>query len=86
MRSLIVIVLALALTSCGTIKQIGRTIQDVAQALCLVAASEQPKDALGGMSAEDWCSIEENLRPFLDAALSAKQEAEGKAGFSRSEE
>jgi hypothetical protein len=79
----IAIIVAALATGCGVMKQIGRTIQDVAQALCLVTASEQSEDALGGMTAEDWCAIEENLRPFVDAALMAQQDAAGKAGLSK---
>ena len=51
-----------------------RTISDAATTLCNLFGQEHP-DQLGGMTAADFCSVKENLDPFIDAALAAKQTA-----------
>lgn len=74
-----------ALSGCGTLKQTGRTINDAASILCnlfAVEAAETEPEMLGGMNAGDYCAIHDNLKPFIDEALSAKQAA-GRTSLSR---
>lgn len=71
------ITLTLILSSCAFMqkaKPFVRTINDAATTLCRLFAAEH-EDQLGGMTAADFCSVKENLDPFIDAALSAKQTA-----------
>ncbi len=71
------IILAVFLSSCAAwqkAKPFVRTINDAATTLCHLFAAEH-EDQLGGMTATDFCSVKENLDPFIDAALSAKQTA-----------
>lgn len=73
------------IAGCGTLKDTGRTLNDAAGILCnlfAVEASETDSEALGGMTAGDYCAIHDNLRPFIDEALSAKQAA-GRVSLSR---
>ena len=70
---------------CGMLKQTGRTINDAASILCTlfaVEAAETDPEMLGGMNAADYCAIHDNLQPFIDEALSAKQAA-GRISLSR---
>lgn len=63
---------------CGTLKDAGRTLNDAASIMCNVFAvelSEVDPERLGGMSATDYCAIHDNLRPFIDQALSVKNAA-----------
>lgn len=83
----IVLLLAL-LPACAwwqeTGKPIVRTVVEVARHLCLLTAEEQDGAALDGMTPADFCAAEENLRPFIDEVLAAKQRASGKAGLATS--
>lgn len=65
-------------------KPIVRTVVEVARHLCLLTAEEQDRAALDGMTPADFCAAEENLRPFIDEVLAAKQRASGKAGLATS--
>ena len=75
------LLLALALVSLGAscaamqkAKPFVRTINDAATTLCNLFGQEHPEQ-LAGVSAADFCSVKENLDPFIDAALAAKQTA-----------
>ncbi len=63
--------------SCAGLKPILRTIDDVAQDLCLIFATEN-EDALG-VSPGDFCEAKDHLQPFIDQVLAAKQTAGGMA-------
>lgn len=67
--------------SCAALKSTLRTIDDVATDLCMIVATEQDPKDLQGMSPSQWCAIHDNLKPFIDAALSAKADAAGRSGF-----
>lgn len=69
-----VLACALATSACSYWKPVTRTAADAAHILCELWASEQPREQLG-LSPADFCAVERNLRPFIDAALSAKQSA-----------
>ena len=75
MRYIYLVVLACTmLTSCATMKNIGRTTNDIARALCSVFAAEN-EDQLQGFSPDEWCAVHENLQPFVEYIVSAKQAA-----------
>lgn len=78
-------ILAVALVGCAGAMPILRTIDDIGSNLCLLAASRQPEDKLGGKTAEEWCDIKENLQPFIDEALAAKRAASSRAGIGATE-
>lgn len=88
LKGFLVVVFMLVVSGCAGWQEKGRpvvrTITDIAGDLCNVIAAEQleiDKDALGGLSIEQWCAIEENAANILNIIFSAKQEAEQKAGF-----
>jgi len=84
-KALIIAVIALV-SSCAAFWSTVKTVADVARCLCQVAATEQLEaapDALSGMTADEWCEHEENLRPFIDHVTEAKQAASQKVGFSK---
>ena len=61
----------LLLTGCAMFKSVARTANDVARDACAVFGAQNP-EALG-MSVEDFCAIQRNVDPFLDAILSAQK-------------
>lgn len=65
-----VLTLCVALSGCAFLKTSARTVSDAAHIACEVAfgADEMP----AGVSLEDFCRAEENLKPFIDNILSAK--------------
>ena len=63
-------------SSCAFIKPAVRTIVDAARITCQLWATEQPNDMLA-LGPEDFCAVEENLRPFIDQLLAAKRTAGG---------
>jgi hypothetical protein len=63
---------------CSFLKDAGRTIHDAATILCRLFAEENQKE-LAGITPQQFCAAEENLRPFIDEALKAKQTAGGTA-------
>lgn len=73
------------LTSCTAVKNVVRTIDDVASDLCLLTATEVPPEQLQGFNPKEWCQVKEHLQPFIDEALSAQRAAAGGAGLSLKE-
>jgi hypothetical protein len=71
---LLVFGFVVAQLGCAAIKPVARTVADLASMVCEGLAAEN-RDQLQGLSPEDWCSIQRNLDPFLDAVLAAKQKA-----------
>lgn len=63
-------------------KAVVSTITDIAIDLCHLFASNN-EDQLQGLSPKAFCSLAENLEPFIDAAMSAQQSA-GAIAVSRS--
>ena len=59
--------LVIALCGCAMFKSVARTANDVAREACAVFGAQNP-EALG-MSVEDFCAIQRNVDPFLDAIL-----------------
>lgn len=68
--------------ACGTLKDIGRTVNDAATILCELVATDN-KDQLDGLSPAEWCAIQKNIAPFIDEILSAKQSASKKSGLNK---
>ena len=64
-------ILAILLCGCAAFKSIARTANDVARDACMVFGAKN-EQALG-MSVEDFCAIQRNVDPFLDAILSAQK-------------
>jgi hypothetical protein len=63
MKATIAIVFALALGGCAFWKPAVKSTMAVARVLC----EEYGTGRDLGMSVEDWCAIEGNLRPFVEA-------------------
>lgn len=64
-------------------KPYARTVNDAARILCETTFAESAESERAGLSPREWCAIHGNLKPFLEAVLSAQQVAAGKAGLSR---
>lgn len=83
-----VIIAALAapitLTGCSFLKNTGRTINDAASILCNLFATEHPEE-IQGLTPAEWCAVHDNIAPFIDEALRAKQSA-GTMAVSRESE
>ena len=82
---LAVTLFTVVLVNCGVIGPVVKTVRNVADVLCEVVAQDNV-DELDGMTPEEWCSIKENVDPFLDIVAVAKSNAEDVSGFSRVEE
>ena len=85
---MLLVVVFVGIVGCAGWQDKGRpivnTITDIAGDLCNVIASEQldiDPDALGGLSIEEWCEVEENASNILNIVFSAKAQATEKAGF-----
>lgn len=78
-----IVVFVLVLTGCGWLGSAVRTVWDVARCLCEVTAAEQSEEKLGGMSADEWCDVRENLEPFVAEVTAAKQAASQKSGLTK---
>lgn len=71
-KNLLIALLVLPLSGCAEWKPIAKTVVEVARGACSLFAEEQ------GLSFKDVCETEEQLRPFVDSILSAKQIAAAK--------
>jgi len=92
-RFWVMAVLIIFLSGCAGWQDKGRpivkTVTDIAGDLCNVIANEQidvDPEALGGLTIEDYCGIEENISNVLNIIFSAKQEATVQMGFKPQEE
>jgi hypothetical protein len=79
------VILVLAMVSflmvgCAAFKKVVRTVNDIATDLCWIAAADHP-DQLGGLTPAAWCAIKENIDPFINHVLQAKQDHDGKLGL-----
>lgn len=71
-KNILLVLLVLPLSGCAEGKFIAKTVVEVARGACSLFAEEQ------GLSFKDVCETEEQLRPFVDSILSAKQIAAAK--------
>jgi hypothetical protein len=60
------------LGGCAGLKQNARTVNDAANVLCELFGVENP-EVLQGASVSDYCAVKENLDPFIESILAAKQ-------------
>lgn len=72
--ALLVIGFVVAQIGCAAFKPVARTVADLASVVCEGLAAENQAQ-LQGLSPEDWCAIQRNLDPFIDAVLAARQKA-----------
>jgi hypothetical protein len=73
MRKLISVLAVLGFVGCSMFKSAAKTADDAASILCELFAAENQSAV--GMSPEDWCALHDNLEPFIDQVLAAKQAA-----------
>ena len=71
---------ALLCCSCGTLRDVGRTVNDIAHVACELFAVEHEAEL--GLSPAEWCAIHENVAPYIDSILAADRMAATKAGIS----
>ena len=76
MKYLIIVIAAIALSSCAFWKPAVKTVNQVARLLCIEAYGDPATTA---MTAEDWCNVHENLYPFIEAVTSAQAGAQAGA-------
>ena len=72
MRSALPLLVMLCSCACASIKPAIATIDDVASDLCVLFAVDNESE-LGGLTPAQFCSIKENVQPFIDEALAAQQ-------------
>ena len=65
---------------CATFKKVVRSVVSVATDLCWVVAAENT-DKLGGMTPAAWCAIADNIEPFIQEVLAAKDAASSTTGL-----
>lgn len=73
-RHKLILVLALVgpmTVSCAAFKPVARTVNDAARIACKAAFGQE--DLPQGVSVRDFCDAHENLQPFIDQILAAKQ-------------
>lgn len=56
--------------ACASAKPVARTVNDVAQMACEVTFGQEELPA--GITLEELCTAHENLQPFIDQILAAK--------------
>jgi len=74
--TLVAAVLFLVITfvpGCATFKAVGKTVSDAGAILCNLYAVDAEPAQLQGLDPAAWCEIHDNLKPFIDEALAAKQ-------------
>lgn len=59
---------------CAAIKPVVRTVEDIARNLC-ESVAQKHTDQLRSLTPADWCAIERNIEPFIDAVLSVQRVA-----------
>ena len=70
-----IIVVLLLVCSCAWFQRALHTAADAARVLCELWAEEQGGERVLKLSPADFCAVADNVRPFLDATLAAKQQA-----------
>lgn len=68
-----IVLLVILLSSCALFQKVLHTAEDAAEVLCQLWAKDQGPQLR--LSPEDFCAIADNVRPFVDQALAAKQAA-----------
>jgi hypothetical protein len=74
MRIVLLFIVAASLSGCVAAKPILRTVADAAHVICGQYFSEKQRLSFED-AAREFCSTEEQLRPFLEEILRAKQRA-----------
>jgi hypothetical protein len=75
------VLFVLASGCAGWMKTAACSAKAAAEMLCCMTASEQPEEALEGLTPEAFCAKPENFAPFLAAAEAAQEEASAKVGL-----
>jgi hypothetical protein len=75
----IALAVGISVSSCATLGKVIRTVDVVARDLCEIWGAEQGEAKLG-MSPAEFCAVDDNVRPFVDAALAAKHAGGVEAG------
>lgn len=60
-----------------------KTAADIAGEACQFAFGEHPEELPPGVSLKDFCEVEENLLPFVDKILSAREQVAARIGTVR---
>jgi hypothetical protein len=71
----VVLVAVFALSGCALFKGVLHTTTDIADALCQSWATDNKAELK--LSPDEFCAIEENVKPFIDQILAAKRTAGG---------
>ena len=74
MQKVLVIAFTLALSfgACAAFKKVVRSVNHIATDLCWIFAEDNP-DQIGGLLPSEWCSVKENIDPFIDYVLKAQK-------------
>ena len=68
----LVLIISLAVAGCAAFKKVVRSVNHIATDLCWIFAEDNP-DQLGGLLPSEWCSVKENIDPFVDYVLKAQK-------------
>ena len=68
-----ILALTLAVGGCAAFKKVVRSVNHIATDLCWIFA-EDNADQLGGLLPSEWCSVKENVDPFIDYVLRAQRD------------
>ena len=68
------------ISSCAWFKDAARTANDAARVVCELWATDNHVEARLKLTPADFCAVHDNLQPFLDAVLAAKQTAGAEVG------
>lgn len=77
----LLLVLAIGISACATVKEFARDINDVATELCTLTFNEHPEDLPPGLSVEEVCRTKKFLDPFIRHILKAQRDAAGQLGI-----
>jgi hypothetical protein len=83
-KILSIIFIVAIICSCSVFKKIVRTVNDIAFDLCTLTCTHN-EGKLGGLSVDEYCSVHENLNPFIESIVAAKKAAAEKAGLENKE-
>lgn len=76
-KILLLISITTVFAGCTGVKNVVRSVNDVARQLCELTASE------AGQSPKDWCNVRENLDPFIREVTAAQSAASAQSGLSQ---